>query len=309
MSQISYPALKPLLVVAGVLGIAYLATCALLYFRQTRMIFFPSARIETTPEVFSLEYEEVWLTVAEDPIERIHGWWLPAEEEEVGVLLYLHGNGINIGANVAHANRFHQIGFSVLLMDYRGYGLSEGGFPSEEQVYEDAEAMWNYLTQERQISANRIFVYGHSLGGAIAIELATRHPELAGLIIDGSFTALRDMVNLDLSLRLFPVDLLLTQEFNSIQKVPTLKAPVLFIHGTADQTVPASMSQKLYDAAPEPKKLYLVPGAGHNNVAELAGAEYLQTVQRFTQSVLLPARRSGNYDDFSNVPLPEHVES
>jgi pimeloyl-ACP methyl ester carboxylesterase len=303
MSQISYPALlKPLVVVVGVLGIAYLATCALLYFRQTRMIFFPSRRIETTPEVFGLEYEEVWLTVAENPIERIHGWWIPAEGEAVGTLLYLHGNGINIGANVAHAHRFHQIGFSVLLMDYRGYGLSEGGFPSEEQVYEDAQAMWHYLVQKRQISPDRIFVYGHSLGGAIAIELATRHPEFAGLIIDGSFTSLRDMVNLNRAFRLFPVDLLLTQKFDSLQKVPTLEAPILLIHGTADTTVPAFMSQTLYAAAPNPKKLYLVPEAGHNNVAELAGAEYLQTVRQFIQQV-------DRLNHYSEPLLPERIES
>jgi uncharacterized protein len=289
MSQPYSVFLKPFLPILGGLGIAYVAICAFLYFRQTRMIFFPTRPIDTTPAFFNLEYEEVWLTVSEEPLERIHGWWLPIEaEDSPGVLLYLHGNGINIGANIAHAHRFYQMGFSVLLMDYRGYGLSEGSFPSEAQVYEDAETMWDYLIQERQIPPDRIFVYGHSLGGAIAIELAMRHPEMAGLIVDGSFSSLRDMVNLNLSLRLFPVDWLLTQEFNSIQKVPELQTPVLFIHGLADTTVPPSMSQTLYAAAPDPKKLYLVPEAGHNNVAEMAGAEYQQTVQSFMQKIDTP---------------------
>lgn len=275
--------LKSALVLAGLLGIAYLSVCLYLYGRQTRMIFFPSAHIEVMPIAFKLEHEEVWLPLDRD---QLHGWWLPASGTEVGVLLYLHGNGVNIGANIDQAQRFHQIGFSVLLMDYRGYGRSQGQFPNEQQVYQDAEAMWTYLTQTRQIPPERIFVYGHSLGGAISIELAMRHPTFAGLIVDGSFTSIREMVNLDPTLRIFPIDALLTQRFESIRKVPHLQMPVLFIHGLADEKVPAHMSQKLYEMAPEPKQLYLVPDAGHNNVAEVAGADYLQTVKQFAQQAL-----------------------
>lgn len=275
------------LILAGSVGALYFAACIFLYRQQTRMIFFPSPSIEITPALLDLPHEEVWITV--DQTERIHGWWIPAEDKEIGTLLYLHGNAINIGANVTHASRFHQIGFSVLLMDYRGYGLSEGNFPTEQQVYQDAEAMWNYLTQERNIPPEQIFVYGHSLGGAIAIQLATQQPNMAGLIIDGSFTRIRDMVNLNPLYRIFPIDWLLTQRFDSISKVSALQMPVLFIHGTADTKVPATMSELLYKAAPEPKHLYLVPEAGHNDVAEIAGLAYLQVVEQFVKQVTSPA--------------------
>ena len=202
-----------------------------------------------------------------------------------GVVLYLHGNGSNVGANVEHANRFHRLGLSVFAIDYRGYGKSQGDFPSESQVYEDAQLAWDYLVKQRGVNPHQIYIYGHSLGGAIAIDLAVRHPEAAGLIVEGSFTSTRAMVDFQKGLFwLFPIDLLLTQRFDSLSKVDRLQMPVLFIHGTADNVVPVEMSKKLFDAAPEPKQLYIVPDGGHNNVAQIGGAEYLQIVSQFLGS-------------------------
>ncbi|WP_293132660.1 alpha/beta fold hydrolase [Microcoleus sp. bin38.metabat.b11b12b14.051] len=199
-----------------------------------------------------------------------------------GVVLYLHGNGSNVGANVEHANRFHRLGLSVFLIDYRGYGKSQGDFPSESRVYEDAQQAWDYLVKQRGINPHQIYIYGHSLGGAVAIDLAVRHPEAAGLIVEGSFTSVRAMVDFQKPMfALFPIDLLLRQRFDSLSKVDRLKIPVLFIHGTADSVVPAQMSQKLFDAAPEPKQLYMVPEGGHNNAAQIGGAEYLHRVKEF----------------------------
>ncbi len=285
--------LRGLLGVGLVGAIAYLSVCLLLYFQQSRLIFVPSAVIEKTPEFFNLKYEEVWLPVATKSgrVERIHGWWIPSSREQQTpgakgkVLLYLHGNGINIGANVAHANRFHQLGFSVLLIDYRGYGLSEGSFPTEASVYEDAAVAWNYLVQQRQISPDRIFIYGHSLGGAVAIDLAVKHPEAAGLIVESSFTSIREMVDLQKIYSFFPIDLILQHRFESIQKVRSLQMPVIFFHGTLDPLIPSQMSEKLFAAAPEPKQLILIPGARHNNVAEFAGDKYLQAVRQFIERV------------------------
>lgn len=285
--------LKGLLGVGLVGAIAYLSICLLLYFQQSRLIFVPSAVIEKTPEFFGLKYEEVWLPVSTKSggVERIHGWWIPSQSDrqtpgtKEKVLLYLHGNGINIGANVAHANRFHQLGFSVLLIDYRGYGLSEGGFPTEANVYEDAQVAWDYLVQQRRISPDRIFIYGHSLGGAIAIDLAVKHPEAAGLIVESSFTSIRQMVDLQRLYSLFPIDLILQHRFDSIEKVRSLQMPVIFFHGTLDPMIPFQMSQKLFAAAPVPKQLISIAGAGHNNVAEFAGDKYLQAIRNFVDLV------------------------
>lgn len=274
-----------------VVAVAYTAVCLFLFFQQTRFIFFPSRDIQTTPEFFNLRYVEVVVPVVTDngAVERIHGWWIPADQPNAKVLLYLHGNGFNIGANVAHAYRFHQMGFSVLLIDYRGYGLSEGGFPTEAGVYQDAAAAWNYLVKDRKIPPQQIFLYGHSLGGAIAIDLAVQHPDAAGLIVQGSFTSIRQIVEHQNSFRMFPVDLILTSRFDSISKVRSLSVPVLFIHGAADLQVPAFMSEQLFAAAPEPKYLVLFPEGGHNNVAEVAGSQYFQAVQKFIHRLNQPS--------------------
>jgi hypothetical protein len=274
--------LRLLLGFGGVIAIAYIAACLFLYFRQTYFIFKPPTVIRTKPTAFNLDYQDVWLPVetASDKTSYIHGWWIPAAAPEAGVWLFLHGNGSTIGDEVKRPFWFHNLGFSTLMIDYRGYGRSKGKFPTESSVNEDVEAALNYLTQVRKIPPEKIFVYGHSLGGAIAIDLAQQHPEIAGLVVEGSFTSMRSMVNhLYNHLLIFPVDLLLNQRFDSLSKVRSLQIPLLFIHGTGDRLVPAQMSEMLFEAAPEPKQLLLVPEAGHHDVGELGGVQYFQAIQ------------------------------
>lgn len=272
----------------AVLAIAYFAVCLFLFLRQNRFIFFPSPIIEKTPASVGVNYEDVWLpvSVGAGRVENMHGWWIPAASPEADVVLYLHGNGINMGANVNRAMWFHQLGLSVLKIDYRGYGRSQGNFPTEATVYQDVETAWDYLVEKRGIEPGRIFLYGHSLGGAIAIELALWHREVAGAIVESSFTSMRAMVaNLYPLFRIFPVDLLLNQRFDSINKIKLLQMPVLLIHGTDDEMVPSGMSQQLFAAANEPKQLFLVPEACHNDVAEVGCEPYLQAVHQFVERV------------------------
>jgi uncharacterized protein len=274
----------------GILSVLlYGSACVFLFLVQTRFIFVPSTVIEKTPELFNLQYEEVWLPVFDSTgkAERIHGWWIKANQPGSKVLLYLHGNGFNISANIAQAKIFQQLGFSVLLIDYRGYGRSEGGFPSEVYVYQDAATAWDYLVKDKKIPPSQILIYGHSLGGAIAIDLAAKYPDAAGLIVESTFTSIRKVIDYRNTFWMFPVDLILTQGFESIDKVSKLKMPILFIHGTTDSTIPAFMSEQLYNAAPEPKKLILIPGAGHNNVANFAPSQYTKGIKSFLEEVFV----------------------
>jgi pimeloyl-ACP methyl ester carboxylesterase len=258
--------------------IALVLLGAYLWAQQAHFIFFPEANIRETPADYGVHFEETWLTVEG---EKMHGWWMPGASEKT--LLYLHGNGINIGANAEHAARFQALGLSVLLVDYRGYGRSHGEFPSEQSVYADASAMWSYLVEDRGIESRKIFIYGHSLGAAVAIELALRHPNAAGLIVESAFTSIADMAERDPLFGLVPVGLILRHHFDSINKIAHLKLPVLFIHGSRDALVPASMSQLLYEAAPHPKRIVLLPGGGHDNSAFIAPRRFMQAVRRFAR--------------------------
>ena len=166
---------------------AYILLCLTLYFQQQRLFFFPSRELKQTPSSYQLDYQDVWVWIpianTKQQTERLHGWWIRAKNPDAPVLFYFHHNAINISANITQALQFQELGYSVFLFDYRGFGRSEGSFPTESQVYEDAGAAWNYLTQERQIVPNKIIIYGHSIGGAVAIDLASKHPEAAALIV------------------------------------------------------------------------------------------------------------------------------
>ncbi|MEL7011564.1 MAG: alpha/beta fold hydrolase [Cyanobacteria bacterium J06588_4] len=267
----------------GVTITLYLTICLLLRFRQTKLIFLPDSQIKSTPQEYGLAYQDVWLKLGQD---LVHGWWIPAAQAKAPALLYFHGNGSNNGDLTEIAAIFHQLGVSVLLIDYRGYGKSSPVFPNETRVYEDAEAAWQYLIQEQQIEPQQILVYGHSLGGAIAIELATKHPDMAGLITEGTFTSIENMAGLMPGIKLFPLGLLVNQRFDSITKIKSLETPILILHGTADEVIPLFMSDELFAAAPEPKHLEIFPEAGHNNLPEFDQEKFLLTLQQFINSVI-----------------------
>lgn len=278
----------------GIAAIAYLLICLALLKWQNRLIFLPTAEILLAPAALSLDYEEVWLPVTRNSSEigALHSWWMPASSPAIGTLLYVHGNGKNIGANVEQASLYQQLGFNVFLFDYRGYGRSPGTFPTEAQVYEDAAIALNYLCQQRGIPTSEIAVYGHSLGGAIAIDLAARYPDLAGLIVESSFTSMREIVAYTGQYNVFPIDLILHQKFDSIAKVPSLAMPILLIHGTGDRTIPYQMSQTLFEAIAAPKKLLLVADADHNNAATVGTQDYVQAVRDFIELAQLNPERA-----------------
>lgn len=271
--------LKYSLYVVEIGAIAYILVALGLLLGQRRIVFVPCKPIVATPTDYGLPYESVFISVA--PEEKIHGWWLAAQETDAPVLLYFHGNGGNVSSNLPRVERYYRVGFSVFLIDYRGYGLSEGRFPSEKRVYEDAETAWRYLVEQRGVNPEQLYVFGHSLGGAIAIELATRQPQIPGLVVEGSFTSLRDMAVLEKGYGWLPVNWLLSQRFNSLTKLSTLEVPIFFIHGTDDRVVPSYMSETLYQATRGRKELWLVESARHNDVATVAGAAYEKRIWRF----------------------------
>ena len=279
---------KWLIGASAVLLIIYAVASTYLWARQAHYIFRPQRAVSTTPSDYQLPFEDVYLSVDDgnSNTERIHAWWIPAEYPGDRYLLYLHGSALNIAANITHARRFQRMGFSVFLISYRGYGKSDGMFPSEATVYSDARAAWSYLTEQKGIDPGSVFIYGHSLGGAVAIELASDYPDAGGLIIEAAFTSIADMAREIPKYRFFPLDLIVHQRFESIKKVGRLQVPVLYLHGTSDQLVPPEMSRELYQQTASAKRLKFIKGGGHNNSATVGGDEYLQAVKNFIESIL-----------------------
>jgi alpha-beta hydrolase superfamily lysophospholipase len=263
-------------------AVAAASGCAYLDTKQREWIFRAQRDMHATPASYGLAFEEVWLTVAGDgdgPRERIHGWWIPGPDAAAPTLLYLHGARRNLSDNLFRIQRFQRMGFAVLAIDYRGFGRSDGELPSEAQAYEDAQAAWQHL-RLLEPDPRRRFVYGHSLGGAVAIELATRNDDIAGLIVESTFTSMSDMAEA-MGYANLPIALVLTQRFDSMGKIRGVRAPVLFVHGTSDRFVPAEMSERLYAAAPEPKRLFLVEGGNHSNAPAMAFDRYQAAVRDF----------------------------
>ena len=251
-------------------------------FLENSLIYFPPRFPEGFPPsgAYPPQVEEVWLTTADKV--RVNAWYAanPASEK---ALLWFHGNAENIGYGLQHLEFYSGLAISVLAVDYRGYGKSAGS-PDEAGVYRDADAAYDYLIQTRHIEPKHIIIFGHSLGGAVAVDLAARR-ECGGLIVQSSFTSVRAMARRAFRIPLF--DHIPRSRFDSLAKIRQVRAPILIVHGTRDETVPFSMGQRLFDAAPEPKFFYPVEGAGHNDFIEMGGEKLLERFRSFVNPPLL----------------------
>lgn len=219
--------------------------------------------------------------------QSLHAWWWPAKRADAPAILYLHGVRWNLTGQMFRIEQLHAMGYSVLAVDYRGFGQSRGDLPSESTVYEDARIAWERFTQLQPSAAKRL-IFGHSLGGAVAVELARELSSQAqqagepvparGLILESTFTSLGDVAAVVADTRL-PVRWLLSQKFDSLEKIKDVGMPLLLVHGLDDRYVPSRFSQQLFEAAQQPKALLLVPGATHNNSMSLAGHRYRQAIE------------------------------
>ncbi|MGZ5035557.1 MAG: alpha/beta hydrolase [Usitatibacter sp.] len=248
--------------------------CAYLSEKQGELIFRPSREAWRGFNGGNYGFEEHWIPVG-GAGQKLHAWWLKGERPGAPAILYLHGARWNLTGSVSRIDRWRQLGFAVLAVDYRGFGESTDIAPTEAYAYEDAEAAWDYL--EKLAPGKRHFIVGHSLGGAIAVELARRRPDAAGLVLEATFTSVRDMVDQS-SWGFLPVGLILTQNFDALSKVGELKMPVLVAHGTRDTVVPYPMGERLYEAVRAPKKFIRVEGAGHHNLSGIALDQYRAAV-------------------------------
>lgn len=256
-------------IVAVVATALLVGSCASLDDFQRQVIFRPSKDAGRTPAEYQTAFEDVWLNVAgsQNSHGKLHAWWIPATKDaaKAPAALYLHGAGYGISANLPRIMKLHDEGFSVLAIDYRGFGRSDGELPSEQTSYEDAQAAWAELA--RRAPNGKRFIYGHSLGGAIAMDLANTPAakDAAGLVVESSFTSVREMQQFT-SYSWIPLGVVQTQYFDSLAKAPKLCMPTLFLHGSADYRIPIEVAKKLYAAAPEPKRWLLVEGARHIDI-------------------------------------------
>ena len=207
---------------------------------------------------------------------KLHALWLAHADPRAPVLLYLHGARRNVESSAFRIRQMQSLGFAVLAIDYRGFGRSSEGLPSETSVAEDTRAAWAWLGQ-RHAGTPR-YIFGHSLGGAIAVQLASEVNDAKGLIVEGTFTSIPDVFE-TMKWGWLPVTKLITQRFDSAAKIERLALPVLVVHGEADSLIRPELGRALFERAVAPKRFVLVQGGTHYSTNGVGQAQYREALR------------------------------
>lgn len=245
-----------------------------------RMIFYPERGAAMRPSDLGIAGENAHI-VTEDGV-NIHAFFLP-NQGATRAILFLHGNAGNASHRLPNAAMLAQLGTHVLLLDYRGYGLSEGR-PSEAGVYADARAGLDHIARNIGIPERRTVIFGRSLGGAVAVDLA-QDRDLAGVILESTFPSVAAMVESQMGR---PIAWAMGSRFDSERKIRRVRAPLLFFHGDRDEIVPYALGRRLFAVAPEPREFETIHGAGHNDTVEVGGRPYFERIGRFLDEVAPP---------------------
>jgi len=239
-------------------------------------IFFPLRKIEATPQLIGLDFEDVYIDTKDNI--KINGWFIPSKNAKYTILFY-HGNGGNIGDRLGKVELFHAMGINVFIIDYRGYGRSESS-PSERGTYMDAEASYSYLVNKRGIRPEEIILYGESLGGAVAVEVALK-ADIRALIVEGAFTSIRGIAR---EAYPFLSPFIISDKFDSLSKIGKITQPKLFIHSPTDEIVSFGLAKKLYDKAVRPKQMAEISGS-HNSLFLDSREEYTSSIRKFIEDL------------------------
>lgn len=252
------------------------AGCSTLDERQREWIFQPSDRSWGNSQLMTEGMQDVWIpfkSTVTGEATKLHGLWLAADDDgpDKPVLLYLHGARYNVAGSAPRMRRMQELGFSVLAIDYRGFGKSTKSLPSEGTAREDAQAAWQWLAAH--YPERKRYIFGHSLGGAIGIDLAAQVQDENGVIVEGTFTSIAEVVA-SFKWGWLPVEPFITQRFDSLKRVKSIHAPLLVVHGSADSLINPTLGRKLYEAANGPKMFVLVEGGSHHSTNSVGAAQY-----------------------------------
>ena len=244
---------------------------------QQRKWIFQAQRSDVAGE--QLDSHDRWIEFASSetgaPV-QLHGRWLSQARADAPVLLFLHGARCDLPESAERMQLWHALGFAVLGIDYRGFGRSSAALPSERSACEDAQAAWSWLAQQHPQAPR--FVYGHSLGGAIAVQLASAVDDAAGLIVEGTFTSIPEVFE-TMKWGWLPLKPLITQRFDSAQRVRQVRVPTLVVHGSDDRLIHPELGRALYERSTAPKRFVLVKGGSHHDTHVVGASQYREALR------------------------------